>query len=257
MEGTAARFDLTGRVALVTGSSRGIGRALALGLAQAGADCAIHDETGSDAAASVAREIAATGRRAEIFGADLADPAAPGDLIDRVAAAFGRLDILVLNASSETRRDWDSAPGAAFEREVSVNLRATIELAARAHPGMARRGWGRILLIGSIQTMKPNPRLAVYAALKAAGVNLARNLARQLGPEGITVNVLSPGAIATDRNAAVLADPAYRAKVEAQIPAGRIGEPEDCVGAALLLCSDAGRYINGSELFVDGGWHAA
>ncbi|MBI3507969.1 MAG: SDR family oxidoreductase, partial [Proteobacteria bacterium] len=79
----------------------------------------------------------------------------------------------------------------------------------------------------------------------------------QLGPEGITVNVLSPGAIATDRNAAVLADPAYRAKVEAQIPAGRIGELEDCVGAALLLCSDAGRYINGSELFVDGGWHAA
>jgi NAD(P)-dependent dehydrogenase (short-subunit alcohol dehydrogenase family) len=114
-----------------------------------------------------------------------------------------------------------------------------------------------VLLVGSIQSVKPNPMLTVYAALKAASVNLAKNLARQLASDGITANVMSPGAIATDRNAAVLADPAYRARVEQQIPLGRIGEPDDCVGAALLLCSDAGRYITGSELFVDGGWHAA
>jgi NAD(P)-dependent dehydrogenase (short-subunit alcohol dehydrogenase family) len=249
-------FDLSGRVALVTGSGRGIGRAIALGLARAGAICAIHDETASPEAVDAAGAIEAAGGTAAAFAGDLADPAASDALIGAVEARFGRLDILVLNASSERRRDWDAPAEADFEREVAVNLRSTLALAARGRTGMAARRWGRILLIGSIQTAKPNPQLAVYAALKAAGANLMRNLARQLGADGITVNVLSPGAIRTTRNAAALSDPAYRARVEAQIPVGRLGEPEDCVGAALLLCSPAGAYINGHELFVDGGWHA-
>jgi NAD(P)-dependent dehydrogenase (short-subunit alcohol dehydrogenase family) len=143
-----------------------------------------------------------------------------------------------------------------FTAEVDVNLRSTLELIAAGRPHMSAQRWGRVVLIGSIQSVKPNSMLTVYAALKAASVNLAKNLARQLAGDGITVNVLSPGAIATDRNAAVLADPGYRARVEAQIPLGRVGEADDCVGAALLLCSDAGRYITGVELFVDGGWHA-
>lgn len=257
MRPPSSRFDLTGRVALITGSGRGIGRALALGLAASGADCAVHDETGSGEVQALAADIRALGPRAEAFGADLALQAEADGLAKRVTDAFGRLDILVLNASSETRRAWNAADERAFDREVAVNLRSTLSLVSGAQPGMAARGWGRILLLGSVQTARPNPQLAVYAALKAASVNLARNLAGEFGQDGITVNVISPGAIETGRNAAVLADPVYRAGIEARIPAGRIGTPDDCVGAALLLCSDAGRYISGIELFVDGGWQAS
>ena len=111
--------------------------------------------------------------------------------------------------------------------------------------------------VGSIQEAKPNPRLVVYAALKSAQTNMIVNLARQYAARGVTLNNLAPGAIGTERNAAVLDDPAYRARVEEQIPAKRIGIPQDCVGACLLLCSEAGAYITGSTLFADGGWHAA
>jgi len=256
MSDIARRFDLTGRVALVTGASRGIGRALALGLAEAGADIAVHFAARDADARAVADVIRGMGRRAEIFGGDLGERDAATKLVAQVAEKFGRLDVIVLNASAEHRHPFDLMPAEDFVTEVDVNLRSTLALIAAARPYMAAQRWGRIVLIGSIQSVKPNPMLTVYAALKAAGVNLAKNLAKQFAGDGITVNVLSPGAIATDRNAAVLADPAYRARVEAQIPLQRIGEAEDCVGAALLLCSDAGRYITGVELFVDGGWHA-
>ncbi len=256
-ESIARRFDLTGRVALVTGASRGIGRSLALGLAEAGADVAVHYATRDAEANAVADDIGGMGRRSNIFAGDLAATGVATELVEQVIDRFGRLDVLVLNASAEHRHHWDAMPGEDFDAEINVNLRATVALIAAARRAMAARRWGRVLLIGSIQSVKPNPMLTVYAALKAASVNLAKNLARQLAGEGITVNVLSPGAIATDRNTAVLADPAYRARVEQQIPLGRIGEADDCVGAALLLCSEAGRYITGSELFVDGGWHAA
>jgi glucose 1-dehydrogenase len=256
-EGVARRFDLTGRIALVTGASRGIGRALALGLAEAGADVAVHFASREAEARGVADTIRGMGRRAEILGGDLAEQDIATSLVAQVIEKFGRLDVLVLNASAEHRHRFDAMPVDDFDAEVDVNLRSTLALIAAARPHMATRRWGRVLLIGSIQSLKPNPMLTVYAALKAASVNLAKNLARQLAGDGITVNVLSPGAIATDRNEAVLADPAYRARVEAQIPLGRIGEADDCVGAALLLASDAGHYITGVELFVDGGWHAA
>jgi NAD(P)-dependent dehydrogenase (short-subunit alcohol dehydrogenase family) len=256
MSEIARRFDLTGRVALVTGASRGIGRALALGLAEAGADIAVHFASRDADARAVAEAVRGMGRRAEVFAGDLGEKGAATKLVAEVAEKFGRLDVLVLNASAEHRHSFDAMPSDDFATEVDVNLRSTLALIAAARPHMAAQRWGRLLLIGSIQSVKPNPMLTVYAALKAASVNLAKNLARQLASDGITVNVLSPGAIATDRNAAVLADPAYRARVEAQIPLQRVGEAEDCVGAALLLCSDAGRYITGVELFVDGGWHA-
>ena len=256
-ETIARRFDLAGRVALVTGASRGIGAALAFGLAEAGADVAVHYATRDSEARAIAQTIQSMQRRSAIFGGDLADKDAAARLVKQVIDHFGRLDVVVLNASAEHRHAFDAMPEEDFNTEIDVNLRATLALIAAARQPMAAQGWGRMLLIGSIQSVKPNPALTVYAALKAASVNLARNLARQLASDGITVNVLSPGAIATDRNAAVLADPAYRARVEAQIPLGRVGEPDDCVGAALLLCSEAGRYITGVELFVDGGWHAA
>lgn len=257
MERLARRFSLEGRVALVTGSSRGIGRALALGLAEAGADIAVNDEAGGPEAEAVVEIVRALGRNGASLPADLTQPDASPALVEAALRRFGRLDILVLNAALEHRHPWDAIPDEVRERELEVNFRSPLALIRAARPQMAQRGWGRILMLGSIQTQRPAPDLAVYAALKSASVNLARNLSRQLAPEGITVNVLSPGAILTGRNAAVLADAQTRAAVIGKIPLGRLGEPEDCVGAGLLLCSEAGRYITGAELFVDGGWHAA
>lgn len=251
----SARFDLSGRVALVTGSSRGIGRALALGLAGCGADVAIHCATGLDEARRVAAAIAERGPRSCALRADLAEEGAPTRLADEVTTRLGPPAILVLNAAVEIRRPWAEIEREEFDRQVTVNLRASLELLQRVVPSMAERGWGRVLNIGSVQQVRPHPRLLLYAALKNASAGLVHNLARQLAPSGVTVNTLAPGAIETDRNAAVLADPDYRRQALAKIPAGRFGQPDDCVGAALLLCSDAGRYITGVDLLVDGGMH--
>ncbi|MDA3960845.1 MAG: SDR family oxidoreductase [Planctomycetota bacterium] len=243
------RFDLTGRRALVTGASRGIGRAIALGLAEAGADVAVHCAGNRAAAESCVAAIAGLGRAAEVVVADLSEADAP----DRIAAACGAVDILVLNASIQERAAWDQRDAAAWDRQLAVNLRSSAELIQLLAPGMCAAGWGRIVTVGSVQQVRPHPEMLAYAASKAALENLARNLARQLAPQGVTVNNLAPGVIDTDRNSAVLADAAYRERVLRVIPSGFVGAAEDCVGAALLLCSDAGRYITGTDLRVDGG----
>lgn len=248
----AALFDLTGRRALVTGSSRGIGRAIALGLAAAGAEILVHGASESEALREVARAISAGGGKAETIHADLSDADACRALVKRLAPHG--IDILVANASFERRLEPGKTSDADFDAMLHVNLRASMLLAEGLLPAMETKGWGRVLFLGSIQEVKPNPMMLVYAASKSAQTNMARNLSRRVAGHGVTVNVLSPGAIATDRNRAVLADAAYRARVEAQIPTGRVGAPEDCVGAALLLCSGAGAYINGAVVPVDGGW---
>ncbi|APF39511.1 SDR family oxidoreductase [Chelatococcus daeguensis] len=248
-------FRNDGRVALVTGSSRGIGRAVALGLAQSGGAVAVHGAEGSAALDEAVEEMRTAGVRAEAFAADLAQADACRRLPEAVAEALGPIDILVLNASLELRRDWRDVTEEEIAQQVAVNLTASLLLLQAVVPGMAARGFGRVIAMGSIQEVRPNPRLVVYAALKSAQTNVMVNLARQYAAQNVTFNTVSPGAIATERNAAVLVDPAYRARVESEIPAGRIGLPQDCVGACLLLASDAGAYINGARLFVDGGWH--
>lgn len=244
-------FDLGGRRALVTGASRGIGAALARALAERGASVAVH---GRDAGAELNAMAAQVGGVA--LAADLADAQACSDLAQQAQAALGGVDILVLNASYEVRGDWKGVGLADIDLQLAVNFRSSLLLCQALAPAMAERGWGRIIGLGSIQEIRPNPALLVYAAAKAAQANMMQTLARALGPAGVTVNTLSPGAIATDRNAGVLSDPDYRGRVEAQIPAGRIGQPGDCVGACLLLASDAGAYVNGAVLRVDGGWSA-
>ncbi len=242
-------FDLSGRKALVTGASRGIGAALAQALAARGASVAVHGRTaGLELDASAARVGGVA------LAADLADAQACLDLAHQAEAALGGVDILVLNASYEVRGDWKGVGLADIDLQLAVNFRSSLLLCQALAPAMAERGWGRIIGLGSIQEVKPNPALMVYAAAKAAQANMMLNLARELGPSGVTVNTLSPGAIATDRNAGALSDAAYRQKVEAQIPTGRIGRPDDCVGACLLLASEAGAYVNGAVLRVDGGW---
>jgi len=251
-----SRFRLDGRNALVTGGRREIGRAIALGLAAQGARVVVHHTGSADEsrdAETVVRDIEAGGGQAVAIGADFSVEGDAARLADRARDAFGLIDILVLNASIEIHEAWTDISDATFDRQVNVNLRATLILLQALAPAMAARGWGRIVTIGSVQQNTPSPVMLVYAGAKAMQHNWAINLARQLGPSGVTVNNLAPGLIRTARNVDQLAADGER--MIARIPLGRAGRPDDLVGAALLLCSDAGSYINGANFFVDGGRH--
>ena len=248
-----AAFRLNGRTALVTGARREIGRAIALALAGAGARLAIHHAgTPKEArdAAAVVSEIQGMDREAAAFGQDFARDDA-GRALAAVVTAWAPVDILVLNASIELPEDFAAVTREHFDRQIAVNLRSTMELLQALVPAMAERRWGRVVTIGSVQQERPHPAMFVYAGTKAAQLNWALSLARQFGGSGVTVNNLAPGAILTARNRAQMAVEA-EALVQ-RIPAGRLGRPDDLVGAALLLCSDAGSYINGANVFVDGG----
>lgn len=246
-------FQLKGRLALVTGGSRGIGRAIALALAEQGADIAINYRSGTADAQSTQEEIEALGRACSLWSADLAGERAVDELIDAIEAEGRTVDILVCNASLQIRKAWNEVDAADFAVQMNVNLRASLRLIQRCYPAMQQRGWGRILTLGSVQQVRPHPEMIVYSASKAAQMNMVLSLAPQFAPHGVTINNLAPGAILTRRNEAVLDDEAYRQKVAAAIPVNYIGEDRDCAGAALLLCSDAGRYITGQDYLVDGG----
>jgi NAD(P)-dependent dehydrogenase (short-subunit alcohol dehydrogenase family) len=246
-------FDLTGRRALVTGSSRGIGAAIAVALARAGAEVALNHRGPLPGDSEVVRKIRACGREPICLRLSLGEDGAAERLFHAAVEALGGLDILVSNVAVQYAEDWPDVTREHFEIQVRTNWQSAFELIQRAAPDMLERGWGRILTVGSVQEAKPHPQMLVYASLKAAQTSMVRNLARQFAPRGVTVNNLAPGVIATDRNTERLAAAAYREQVLARIPAGRIGDPDDCAGAALLLCSEAGRYITGQSLLVDGG----
>ncbi len=244
-------FSLAGRRALVTGSTRGIGKAIALAFAEAGAEIWIHGTGGGARGEATLEEARALGAKAEFVEADLGMPDGSAMLASNLRDG---VDILVLNASVQIRKPWEEIPPADFSLQMRVNVQSSMELMQSFAPHMRRKKWGRILTIGSVQQALPHPQMLVYAASKAAQMSMVTNLAKQLAPEGITVNNLAPGVIRTDRNTDALADPDYAEKVRAAIPAGYFGEPEDCAGAALLLCSEAGRYITGQNIYVDGGF---
>jgi NAD(P)-dependent dehydrogenase (short-subunit alcohol dehydrogenase family) len=246
-------FKLYGRCALVTGGSRGIGRSIALALAEFGADVAVSCEANVEAAESVAADIRAMGRRAAVVQASLGEDDGPKQTFDKSIAALGRIDILVLNASLQIPNPWQETTREQFDQQMRINVRASMELMQLVVPAMQDRQWGRIVTIGSVQEVLPHPDMLIYAASKDAQESITRNLAKQIACHGITVNNVAPGVIMTDRNIDRLGDAAYRQRVLDLIPTRSFGEPEDCAGAVVLLCSDAGRYINGSNLFIDGG----
>lgn len=248
-----SKFDLTGRTALVTGSTRGIGRAIALALAEAGADVAIHGTSGGDHVDQVRDRILECGVKCTVILKNLADDDAPELLRNQANQAFGKLDILVANASIQLAKPWLNGTREDFELQININLRCAYELIKLAAPSMQERKWGRILTIGSVQESIPHPDMLIYAASKCAQTSLTRNLAKQLGTFGVTVNNLAPGVIETDRNLDRLADKKYLRRILDSIPVGKIGKPGDCAGIALLLCTDAGAYITGQNIFVDGG----
>lgn len=247
-------FSLNGRRALVTGSSRGIGREILLTLARAGADVVAHGVSGGDLLKSTANEARSLGVEVESLAEDLSVEAGGKRLAQAVLAGPGPVDILVLNASMQIRTAWEKITPEEFASQMRANVQASLEILQALVPPMRVKQWGRILMIGSVQQVRPHPDMLVYSASKAAQMNMVLSLAKQLASDGITVNNLAPGVILTDRNTEALSDPAYADKVKAAVPAGYFGESSDCAGAALLLCSEEGRYITGQNLSVDGGF---
>lgn len=248
------RFSLAGRKALVTGANSGIGRAIALGLAESGADLVVHHLGDDEGALDTCRRTEALGRSAHAVEADFTVSGAAVLLAGTVLEEHGNIDILIANAAIERRSQWSALSESDIEAHVTANFSSLLLLARTLLPPMIERGWGRVVAIGSVLAARPRAETVVYASLKSAQLTAIRALARDVGAKGVTMNVVSPGAIETERNSERYADPAFRRAVEAKIPIGRAGRPDDCVGPVLLLCSDAGAYITGANIPVDGGW---
>lgn len=234
---------------LVTGSSRGIGRAIAIRLAKDGYEVIVHCAGNTEKAEETKRIIEENGGKAEVIKANLCETAETA----RLAEEMGDIDALVLNASLQYRNRWDEIPLSEVYEQLNCNFVSSLMLIQAAVPNMKKKGWGRIVTVGSVQEAKPHPDMLIYSASKAAQTNMVRSLSLQLAPFGITVNNIAPGVIYTDRNVEALSNPEYAKKVTDSIPAGFYGTPDDCVGAVSLLCSDEGRYITGQSIYVDGG----
>jgi NAD(P)-dependent dehydrogenase (short-subunit alcohol dehydrogenase family) len=249
-------FRIDGKRALVTGGGKGLGLAISKALAEAGADVAIASRA-REACESAARNIAAaTGRRTAALAVDLAVSDQATRLVAEAESALGPLDILINNAGINIRGASEELSEADWDAVVDTNLKAPFLLARAAGPGMARRGWGRIVNLGSILSVIGIAGRAPYAASKAGLLNLTRVLALEWATRGVTVNAICPGPFGTEMNRTLMSDPAkYKAFAE-KIPMGRWGEPEEIAGAVLFLSSDASSFVTGSALFVDGGWTA-
>ena len=242
-------FDLKGKKALVTGSSRGIGRAIAVELAQCGAEVVVHCAGNVAKAQETVDIIKSNGGCACAVAADLSDSENVQGLIEKI----GDIYILILNASMQFRNKWENITVEEFYKQVNCNFLASMLLIQQAVPHMRAQKWGRIVTIGSVQEAKPDPDMLVYSPSKAAQTNMVQSLSLQLAPDGITVNNVAPGVIYTDRNVEALSDLDYAKKVTDSIPVGFYGEPEDCAPTVALLCSEKGRYITGQSIYIDGG----
>lgn len=250
------RFDVEGQVALVTGAARGLGRAIALALAHAGADVALGLRD-ADADGGVAAEVEALGRRALRLPMDVADVAQVRAAVRRTADELGGLDILVNNAGIAPGSMAIDVTEDLFDATLALNVRGTFFAAQEAARVMRERGGGRIIMIGSQAGEVALPGETVYCMTKAAIAHLTRCLAVEWGEHGITVNNVAPTFIRTDGTAPALADPAFEADVLERIAAlHRIGEPMDVAGAVLYLASPAAGLVTGHTLLVDGGWTA-
>jgi NAD(P)-dependent dehydrogenase (short-subunit alcohol dehydrogenase family) len=249
-------FELTDQAALVTGAARGLGRAVALALANAGADVALGLRD-ADGAADLVTEIEAMGRRALPVQMDVRDPEESRAAVARVIAAFGRLDILVNNAGLGPANPAEDVTEADFDLTMDVNVRGLFFASQAAGRAMIAQGYGRIVNLSSQAGFVALPTESIYCASKAAVTHLTRCLAVEWGRYGITVNAVAPTFIRTDGTAAALADPIFEADVRDRI-AGlhRIGEPMDVAGGVVFLASPAASLVTGATLLIDGGWTA-
>ncbi len=245
-------IDLSSRVALVTGASRGIGRATAELLGRAGARVAVNYRNDDARAEEFVRETRAAGGEALALAGDVSRPDEARQIVRDVVSAWGRLDVLVNNAGI-----WqENAAGAAdldvWERTFAVNVRGAFVVTDAAIPHVEREG-GSIVFVSSTAGQRGEARHSAYAASKGALISYTKSLAAELGPRGIRVNCVAPGWIETAMTAEVLADPVAREEIERTIPVGRVGRPEDVAGAILFLVSDLARHVQGEVLNVNGG----
>ena len=244
-------FDLSGRRALVTGGNSGIGLALARALGMQGAEVVLAARSADRLAEAVAG-LEAEGITAQAAPCDLADPEA----LVQLAKQAGAVDIVVNAAGVNLRQPYAEVTPAAFDLHIALHLRAPFFLVQALAPGMAARGWGRVLNIASLQSQRAFPNSAPYGAAKGGVVQLTRAMAETFSAQGITCNAIAPGFFHTPLTEAVFADPALAAANAARTAIGRNGRLEDLHGAAVFLCSDASAYVTGQTLYVDGGFTA-
>jgi len=249
-------FDLTGRTALVTGAARGLGRAIALALAHAGADVALGLRR-KDSAPDLITEIEEVGRRALAVQLDVSDLQQVAAGIDEAATTFGRLDILVNNAGIAPANDAEHVTVDDFDATLDVNLKGTFFASQYASSHMFEQGFGRIVNVSSQAGLVALPGESVYCMTKAALIHLTKCLAIEWGTRGINVNAVAPTFIETPGTEQALSAPAFRADVEQRVAAlHRIGQPTDVAGAVVFLVSPAASLITGHTIVIDGGWTA-
>lgn len=250
----AELFNLTGRVAVVTGANTGIGQAIAVALAQAGADVAAVGRTSPD---ETETSIKALGRRFLAVNADLGSPGIAGDIVQQVVEWAGRLDILVNNAGIIRRSDALEFSEADWDDVMNVNLKAAFFLSQAAAKQMLKAGsGGKIINIASMLSFQGGIRVASYTASKSGIAGLTKLLANEWAGKGINVNAIAPGYVSTNNTTALRADESRNKEILGRIPAGRWAKPEDLGGAAVFLASNAADYVHGAILPVDGGWLA-
>ncbi len=231
--------------ALVTGSTQGIGKAIAERLVQSEFEVIVHCSTDADKAERVRKEIGAC----KAVVCDLSDMEQVADLKEKT----GGVDVLILNASVQFKQKWTDISDKEIEKQLNVNVVSSLKLMQTYFLDMKQKGFGRIITIGSVNQHKQHRELSFYAATKCAVMSLVKNIAKEAAPFGVTVNNVSPGAIATPRNENIYNDEEARRKVETSIPLGRFGTPKECAGIVTFLASEESAYITGADIAVDGG----
>ena len=230
---------------LITGSTQGIGKALAMAFVKAGYHVCVHCSKDIEKAERVRKEIGAH----QAVVCDLSNM----DEVNALYAKTGAVDCLILNASVQYKELWQEITDETFDKQFNINVKSTLKLMQAYYPAMKEKGFGRIVTIGSVNQYRQHAELSVYSATKCAVMKLVEVIAKQVAPFGVTVNNVAPGAIATPRNESVYNDEEKRKAVEHAIPMGRFGTSEDCVGAVLMLCGKQGAYITGTDIVIDGG----
>jgi 2-deoxy-D-gluconate 3-dehydrogenase len=246
-------FDLQGKVALVTGANTGIGQAIAVALARAGANVAL---AGRSQPAETLALIESSGGKAVSIAADLSSIEPVGRVVDETLSAFGRLDILVNNAGIIRRNDAVDFTEDDWDAVVDTNMKTLFFLSQAAAKGMIAQGSGKIINVASMLTFQGGVRVPSYTASKSGVGGLTKAMANEWAAKGINVNAIAPGYIATNNTAALQADENRNRQIVERIPAGRWGKPDDIAGTAVFLASSAADYVNGHILAVDGGWLA-
>jgi 2-deoxy-D-gluconate 3-dehydrogenase len=245
-------FDLTGKTALVTGASRGIGKAIALGLAEAGADVAL--VTNQSSPADIEQAIAALGRKSIVIKADLSDESKLPGIIGQTVEAFGKIDILVNNSGIIRRTPAADHASSDWHDVINLNLNSVFFLCQLAGREMIKQGSGKIINIASMLSFQGGINVPGYTASKHAVAGVTKALANEWASKGVQVNAIAPGYIETDNTEQLRADPDRSKSILDRIPAGRWGRPEDLKGPVVMLSSAASDYMNGHVLCVDGGW---